>query len=168
LSSRRVIHERRDGILGAVTAGAFLVLVGSMFIIHPNLLDRIVDFFKDIKLVSVLDQNSIMLPAPANVGQHTEVYSAVQQFSLIWGVFLAAMLVARFAVNSPIRRKAENTSDIIFWFGAAYLIQAWLMSSTNSSNSTQWFEFWAMILILLGISLIVRAVFLAATSLTHK
>ena len=162
LSSQKVMHGRRDGILGAITAGAFLVLVGLMFIIHPNLLDKIIAFFNDIKLVSALDQSSIMLPAPASVAQHTDVYSAVQQFSLIWGVFLVAMLVARFAVNSPTHRKAENVSDIVFWFGAAYLIQTWLI------GSAKWFEFWAMILILLGISLIVRAVFLAATSLTRK
>lgn len=156
------MHGRRDGILGAITAGAFLVLVGLMFIIHPNLVDKIIAFFNDIKLVNVLDQNSIMLPKPTIVSQHVDVYSAVEQFSLIWGVFLVAMLVARFAVNSPTRRKAENTSDIVFWFGAAYLIQTWLI------DNAKWFEFWAMILILLGTSLIIRAVFLAGASLTRK
>jgi hypothetical protein len=162
LSSQNVPHRHRDGILGAITAGAFLVLVGSMFIIHPNLIDKVIDFFKDIKLVSVLDQNGIMLPAPASVALHVDVYSAVEQFSLAWGVFLVAMLVIRFAVNSATRRKAENISDIVFWFGAAYLIQTWLI------NSAKWFEFWAMILIMLGISLIVRAVYLAAARLARK
>jgi len=156
LSVRRPPNRRRDGILSAVSAGAFLVLVGSMFIIHPNLIDRIIDFFNDFKLVSVVDQSNIMLPAPARVALHGDVYSTVLQFSIAWGVFLVAMLVVRFAVNSPTRRKAENISDIIFWFGAAYLIQTWLI------NNAEWFEFWAMILILLGISLIVRAAYLAA------
>ena len=162
LSSQKVPNRRRDGILSAVTAGAFLVLVGSMFIIHPNLIDKIVNFFNDIKLVSILDQNNIMLPAPASVALHVDVYSAVQQFSIAWGVFLVAMLVVRFAVNSPTGKKAENISDIIFWFGAAYLIQTWLI------NSAKWFEFWAMILILLGISLIVRAAYLAAAGSMRK
>lgn len=155
-------HRRRDGILGAISAGAFLVIVGLMFIIHPNLIDKVINFFNDIKLVSILNQNNIMLPAPASVALHVDVYSAVEQFSLAWGVFLAAMLVARFAVNSPTRRKAENISDIIFWFGTAYLIQTWLI------DSSKWFEFWAMILILLGTSLIVRAVYLAAAGLARK
>jgi hypothetical protein len=69
------------------------------------------------------------------------------------------MLVIRFATGSPNRKKAENLSDIIFWFGTAYLIQTWLI------NNTKWFEFWATILILLGMSLIVRAIYLAAVAL---
>jgi hypothetical protein len=100
-----------------------------------------------------------MFPAPEHVAQHLEVYSAVEQFSLGWGVFLVAMLVVRFAIGSPNRRKAENLSDIIFWFGAAYLIQTWLI------NNAKWFEFWATILIVLGVSLIVRAIYLAAVAL---
>ena len=133
-----------------------------MFIIHPNLIDKIINFFNDIKLVNVLGQNNLMLPAPASVALHVDVYSAVQQFSIAWGVFFVAMLVVRFAVNSPTGKKAENISDIIFWFGAAYLIQTWLI------NSAKWFEFWAMILILLGISLIVRAAYLAAAGSMRK
>ena len=156
MSAQKVPNRRRDGILSAVGAGAFLVVVGSLFIIHPNLIDKIVNFFNDFKLVNVLGQNNVMLPAPASVALHVDVYSVLQQFSIAWGVFLVAMLVVRFAVSSPTSKKAENISDIIFWFGAAYLIQTWLI------NSAKWFEFWAMILILLGISLIVRAAYLAA------
>jgi ABC-type Na+ efflux pump permease subunit len=157
-----MLHGRRDGILGAITAGAFLVLVGSMFIIHTNLVDKIINFFNDIKLVSITNNNSVMFPAPANVALHVDVYSTVEQFSLVWGVFLVAMLVIRFGVNSSTRRKAQNISDIVFWFGAAYLIQMLLV------DSSKWFEFWAMILILAGISLIFRAVYLAAAGLAHK
>ena len=162
MSAQKVPNRRRDGILSAVSAGAFLVVVGSLFIIHPNLIDKIVNFFNDFKLVNVLGQNNVMLPAPASVALHVDVYSVLQQFSIAWGVFFVAMLVVRFAVNSPTGKKAENISDIIFWFGAAYLIQTWLI------NSAKWFEFWAMILILLGISLIVRAAYLAAAGSMRK
>jgi len=133
-----------------------------MFIIHPNLIDKIVNFFNDFRWVDVVSPNNVMLPTPVHIAQHVDVYTAVQQFSIAWGVFLVAMLVVRFAVNSPTRRKAENVSDIIFWFGTAYLIQTWLI------NDTRWFEFWAMIIIVLGISLIIRAAYLAAAGLTHK
>ena len=156
MSAQKVPNRRREGILSAVGAGAFLVLVGSMFIIHPNLIDQIGNFFNDFKLVNVAGQSNIMLPAPASVALHVDVYSAAFQFSIAWGVFLVAMLVVRFALNSPTRKKAENISDIIFWFGAAYLNQTWLI------NNAEWFEFWVMIVILLGISLIVRAAYLAA------
>jgi hypothetical protein len=81
---------------------------------------------------------------------------------MVWGVFLAAMLVIRFATGSPMRNKAENLGDIVFWFGTAYLIQTWLI------GRSEWFEFWALILVLLGISLIVRAVFLATAYAVKK
>jgi hypothetical protein len=135
------------------------VLIGLLFILTPGLVDKFGTFFKDIKLVNVTSVENVMLPAPEHVAQHLEVYSAVEQFSLGWGVFLVAMLVVRFAIGSPNRRKAENLSDIIFWFGAAYLIQTWLI------NNAKWFEFWATILIVLGVSLVVRAIYLAAVAL---
>ena len=135
------------------------MLIGLLFILTPGLVDKFGTFFKDIKLVNITSVENVMLPAPEHVAQHLEVYSAVEQFSLGWGVFLVAMLVVRFAIGSPNRRKAENLSDIIFWFGAAYLIQTWLI------NNAKWFEFWATILIVLGVSLVVRAIYLAAVAL---
>ena len=158
MSSQVLSHRHREGILSAVSAGVFLVLIGLLFILTPGLVDKFGTFFKDIKL-NVTSVENVMLPAPEHVAQHLEVYSAVEQFSLGWGVFLVAMLVVRFAIGSPNRRKAENLSDIIFWFGAAYLIQTWLI------NNAKWFEFWATILIVLGVSLVVRAIYLAAVAL---
>lgn len=159
MSSQVLSHRHREGILSAVSAGVFLVLIGLLFILTPGLVDKFGTFFKDIKLVNITSVENVMLPAPEHVAQHLEVYSAVEQFSLGWGVFLVAMLVVRFAIGSPNRRKAENLSDIIFWFGAAYLIQTWLI------NNAKWFEFWATILIVLGVSLVVRAIYLAAVAL---
>lgn len=134
--------------------GFFLILIGALFLFTPNLVDDAANFFNDIEVVNVPNWN-VMLPAPASVGAHVNVYRAAEQFSLVWGMFLAAMLVIRFAMSSPIRRKAENVSDIVFWLGAAYLVQTWLI------ENAKWFEFWTMILVLLGVTLIVRAAFLA-------
>ena len=156
-------RRNREGLLSAISAGFFLVLVGFIFIVTPNLYDKIVSFFQDLTLVNVGSlPNNIMLPQPSTIAQHVTVYTAVEQFSLVWGVFLVAMLAIRFLVSSPMRRRAENLSDIVFWFGTAYLIQTWLI------GQSRWIEFWALILMLLGISLIVRAVFLAAASAIQK
>jgi hypothetical protein len=156
-------RRNREGLLSAISAGFFLVLVGFIFIVTPNLYDKIVSFFQDLTLVNVGSlPNNIMLPQPSTIAQHVTVYTAVEQFGLVWGVFLVATLAIRFLVSSPMRRRAENLSDIVFWFGTAYLIQTWLI------GQSRWFEFWALILMLLGISLIVRAVFLAAASATRK
>lgn len=161
LSSQWFPHQHREGILSAVSAGIFFVLIGSLFIIHPNLYDNLVSFFSDFKAAPAFGTSNFMLPTPIDVGSHVSVYTAAEQFSLAWGVFLVAAIVVRFAVNTPIRRKAQNISDIVFWFGTAYLIQTWLI------NQAKWFEFWALTIILIGISLVARAIYLALASATR-
>jgi hypothetical protein len=163
LVSERFTRRNREGLLSAISAGFFLVLIGFIFIITPNLYNKIVSFFQDLTLVNVGNlPSNITLPEPSIVAQHVTVYTAVLNFSLVWGVFLVAMLAVRFLMSSPIRRRAENLSDIIFWFGNAYLVQTWLI------GQSRWFEYWALILMLLGISLIVRAVFLAAAGAMRR
>ena len=158
--TRTGIHE---GVLSAISAGVFLFLIGILFIIHPDLYDNLVSFFSNFTTASAFGNNSILLPIPVNVGLHIGVYRAAMQFSLAWGVYLAAALVARFAVNSPVTRKAQNVSDIIFWFGAAYLVQTWLI------DQHKWFEYWALIITLAGVSLVVRAIYLGiASAVRHQ
>jgi hypothetical protein len=163
LSSQWFPHQHREGILSAVSAGVFFVLIGSLFIIHPNLYDNLVSFFSNFTTAPAFGTNNFMLPIPINVGSHVSVsvYTAAEQFSLAWGVFLVAAIVVRFALNTPTRRKAQNISDIVFWFGTAYLIQTWLI------NQAKWFEFWALTIILIGIALVARAIYLALASATR-
>ena len=163
MASERFPRRHKEAILSAISVGFFFVLVGFIFIITPNLTDKMVDFFQDIAFVNVARlPSNFYLPRPATIGAHVTIYSAVEQFSLAWGVFLVAMLVIRFATGSQTRKKAENLGDIVFWFGSAYLVRTWLI------GESKWFEFWALILMLLGISLIVRAVFLAAAGARGK
>jgi membrane protein YdbS with pleckstrin-like domain len=60
----------------------------------------------------------------------------------------------RFVVDSPFSKKAETVSNLVFWLGASYLISTFLIETTT------WFVFWAAIIMLSGVSLIVRAVVL--------
>ena len=160
--------RHREGLLSALSAGFFLVLIGMLFVIKPNLYNDTATFFNNFNLTSTVPHTQIKLPAPSSNSTvrdaNLSVYSAVQQFSLAWGIFLIALLVLRFAFDSSWRRKAENISNIVFWFGLIYLVQTWLINPTNSNTyqAQTWFEFWSMIIVLLGISLIVRSVCLAA------
>jgi len=62
-------------------------------------------------------------------------------------------------MNSPINKIAETIGTLIYWFGAGYLVTTYLNSTTNISD---WFVFWAGILIILGLSFVARAFVLFA------
>jgi len=160
--SRDYMHRHYEGLLSAVSVGFFLILVGTLFITTPNLLDKVSTFLSHFHVVQVGSTN-VYLPAPEHLGDHLDVYLAAREFSLVWGVFLIAMLGARFLLDSPLRRKAENVGDIVFWLGATYLIQTFLVAPTQTSSIdvTKWFQFWAAAIMFIGISLIARAIFLA-------
>ena len=156
--SWRLSRRRREGVMGALTAGLFFVVIGIIFITTPDLLSNVISFLRNLDIRRV-PNTELYLPAPRNPAEHAAVYSAVQQFSLIWAVLEVAMLGLRVVFRSPLRNMAENASNIIFWFGAVYLIQTFLNDTTTL---TMWFTYWAAIVMLAGLTLIVRAIILAA------
>ncbi len=132
-----------------------MILVGTLFVINPDLPNKLIDFFNNFELKQISNFN-VYLPAPKDPGTFLFVYRIVEQFCLIWAVFLVAMLGARFILGSSAQRKADGLGDVVFWFGAAYLVQTWLL------NVTKWFEFWALIIVLIGASMVVRGLLLVA------
>ena len=156
--SGRFSHRHREGVLSAVSAGFFLILVGVLFILNPDLVSNVVHFFNNLKLEEVLGSN-VHLPIPGD-GDYLLIYRTVQQFCLVWAVFSVAMLGLRFVFGSQARKKADGFGDSVFWFGAAYLIREYLVQM-STVDTIRWFEFWASIVTLIGVSLIVRGVFLA-------
>ncbi len=150
-----------EGLLNAVSAGFFFILVGILFIVTPDLFDKIIAFFKDFGMVNVPNTN-IFVPAPENPWMHLTVYSAAAQFSLVWGIFEIFILALRFFIHSSLSRKAETTSSVVFWLGASYVIGIFL---NKTAKLTQWFVFWSAILMLIGFTLILRAAILAAVKI---
>jgi hypothetical protein len=146
----------REGIFSAISAGFFFVLIGAIFITTPNLMNEIIDFFSNWRLVSVPNVSGLRLPAPASPAAHVVVYTAVRQYSFVWGLWQIVILALRFVFRSPAGKKAETVSNLVFSVGAGFLLSMFLI------DTTRWFVFWAAIIMLLGLSLIVRAVVLAA------
>jgi hypothetical protein len=144
----------QEGLFTAISAGFFLLLVGAIFVITPNLFESIIDFFKDFKLVDVPNTN-IIFPGPEFPGSHLTVYQAAGQVSAALCVFQIVILALRFVIPSSWGKRAETVGNFVYWAGAAFLIQLFLV------DSTQWFVFWSTIIILAGVSLIVRAVVMA-------
>jgi hypothetical protein len=149
--------KRKESFFSIASIGFFLILVGAKFAYMPDLYDKMIAFFKDFTLVEV-PNTQIQLPAPTSPETHLTVYSTAWTFCLIWGIYETAILIARFFAHSSSNKKSETLSNIIFWFGASYLINGFL---NETATTTSWFAFWTLIITLIGISLIVRGVALA-------
>jgi hypothetical protein len=149
----------REGIITAISIGVFFILVGMIFITRPGLYSSLQNFFSaDAWTNKTIGNTSITVPVPTNPGAHVEVYNAVLEFCLAWGFFQILILVFRFFTPSPRRTKARTISSIVFWFGTAYLVNTYL---TATATQDAWFTFWAAIVVLIGVTLIVRAIALA-------
>jgi hypothetical protein len=153
-------RERRhgDGLLSVVAVGGVFILIGIVFVITPNLINDAGKFFGDFTTLNV-PNTSIQLPAPAHPANHAELYGAVAQFTIGVGILQILMLALRLALRSPIGRTAETVGNLVFWFGSAYLVITFLNDATTVE---MWFVFWAAILVVLGVSMIVRSLILLA------
>jgi len=165
--NEKLSQRSREGVISAVSAGFFFVLIGAIFIITPNLFNRIPDFFRDFDVVQV-PNTGIFLPAPVSPRIHSTVYVAVEQFSFAFGLFQIAILALRIVIRSPWSKKAETVSNFIFWIGTGYLTRTLLIETTRHTATTAWFVFWAGIIMLLGVSFIVRAIILAIAFIRPK
>lgn len=156
---KRARPRYREGLLGAVSVGFFFLLVGGIFAATPNLYEATRTFFNDFQTVSVPHMTNVTLPAPKFSGiyltEYTTVFTAVWEFCLIWGVFQISILALRFVVRSSTRKEAQAAGNVAFWLGASYLVTVLL---NEQATTNKWFEFWALIIVLLGISLIVRSI----------
>jgi len=142
-------REKRDWF-GLFEFGFFLILIGTILLVTPNVFSRIENFFKDFDLKAVEIYPNIFLPAPRS--DHPGVYTAVMYFCLVYGLFEIIILLLRFAQKSPIDKKAGTLGGIVFWLGAGVLA-----NTLVTDGSTFWFLFLGGLIVLIGLSIIVRS-----------
>jgi hypothetical protein len=152
-------RERRheDGFITALAFGGFLIILGSVFALNPGLWQKATDFLNGITTATFSfggANSNIALPAPLNPEDHIGLYNALIQFDVAFGVFQLLILALRVRVHSRINRIAETLGNAVFWLGAAVLVNIFLLTGTFSG----WFEYWAALIALVGISLIARAI----------
>ena len=156
-------HKYREGMLSAISVGFFFILAGTIFITTPDLPEKVVDFFQPQNFEVIRVSNTqVYLPAPKTPSAYVTIYQAVGLFSLLWAFFEIAMLIVRISAGAPPRRKVDGASNVAFWFGAYYLIGVFL---DETVTTTRWFAFWAAIVVLIGVTLLIRAVIWAAVAL---
>jgi hypothetical protein len=144
-----------DAVISAISVGAVFILIGlvSVLALPNNLWEKTLAFFGNLR-ISQVPNMSISLPAPANTGAHAVFYTAVFQFSLGIAFLEVLTLALRVGLGSRIGKIAETVGNLVFWFGATYLVHVYLNSSTTLSL---WFTFWAGLLVVLGLSIVARA-----------
>jgi hypothetical protein len=157
MNQNRDMHDHwfSEGVITAVAFGGFLILVGLVFALTPDLPQKIVSFFDNLtsSAAPIGSNSNIVLPAPADPSAHQALYTAVLYFDIGFGVLQALILALRLFVHSKIRRIAETIGNIVFWFGAALVVNVFLLTGTLSG----WFEYWAALVIVVGASFIARA-----------
>jgi hypothetical protein len=148
-------YKTNENIIGAISAGAVFILIGTIYVntLPTSLWDKIVDFFKSFEIVKLSD--TLSLPAPIDPGAHAVVYNAAFQFCIGLAILQVILLALRLLWRSPIDKTSETVGNLIYWFGASYLVPTFLNSATTG---TTWFAFWAAIIIVIGISMIARAI----------
>jgi hypothetical protein len=140
-----VFMARRESwdVLGMVSFGFFLLLAGIIIIITPHPLKEAQSFFTDVF------ENVQGFPAPSM--PHPVLYTAVMRFTLIFGLFSVGILVLRFVLRESANRKAGTVTSVVFWLGVAFL------TNLLAAESISWFAFWAGIIMIIGVMVIVGA-----------
>jgi hypothetical protein len=147
-----------EGLISAISVGAVFIIIGIVFTITPDLPAKIGTFFRDITSVSYPfpagSSSTITLPGPLNPASHGVVYTALMQFDLAIGILQILILALRLGMHSPTGKTAETAGNLIFWLGAAVLVNSVLAVGTIDS----WFQFWGALIVVIGVSLVARAI----------
>lgn len=153
-------EKRKENLLTALYVGSMFIILAIVYFVNisSNLWDSFVEFFTSLTLAQVPGAG-ISLPAPANPANFIELYAAAFQFAIGLGFMEIIILFLRVYLHSPVSRIAETIENIVFWLGAGYLISTYLV---NMTLPTEWFVFWAGIVMIFGLSLVARSFVLIA------
>ena len=160
MNQQALTDKKKEGLITAVYIGFIFILLALVYIINlpHNVWNNFVNFISSFVLTQV-PGTGISLPAPSNPAAYTVLYIAVFQFLLGIGILEIAILALRIALHSPLPRKAETVENIVFGFGSSYLIITYLVNMTIMS---EWFVFWAGIVLIVGLAMVARAFVLLA------
>ena len=158
--SRR--HTRQnslgENIITAISIGTLLILIGTIYVatLPTSLFDEFTDFLGAFT-TSPVGGTGLHLPVPTVPAAHATLYNAAFQFCLGIALLQVLLLLLRLVFHSSIGKTSETVGNLVFWFGASYLVATFLNSSTTADT---WFAFWAAILMVTVVSMIARALVL--------
>ena len=144
-----------EGLITALAIGGFFIILGSVFAFTPGIVNNTNAFFSDLTTVTFpfgSPGSTVSLVGPAHPADHQSFYTAVMNFLISMGVLQIVILALRLVVHSRIRRIAQSVGDLIFWLGAALVANVFLLAGTQNG----WFQFWSLLIVIVGASLIAR------------
>jgi Ca2+/Na+ antiporter len=141
------LKRRDEQLLGWLSFGAFLVIVGAMFLITPNLTDEIEAFFRDFEIEQV--SGHFYFPTPQN--PHPTIYESAAIFCFAYFIYQFLLLILKFALEAEPTKKSETFTSLIFWPATGYVL---LMLK---DGTIEWLTFLATLVILAAIVIIIRS-----------
>jgi hypothetical protein len=152
--------KKKESLFTAIFIGGTFIIIALVYYINltANLWDSLINFFSTLTLEQV-PAMGISLPAPSDPAAYTNLYIAAFEFSLSLGILEIILLTLRVMLNSPVSRIAETIENIVFLLGTSYLIITYLVNMTIKS---EWFVFWAGIILIFGVALVARGFVLFA------
>ena len=160
LNLQALTDKKKENLISAVVIGGLFIIVALVYYIHisDDLWNRLIDFFTTLTLAPV-PTTGISLPAPASPTDNGILYVTASHFAIAVGILEIIILMLRVVLHSPVSRKAETIENVVFWLGAGYLSITYLVNMTIPS---EWFVFWAGIILMFGLALVARAFVLLA------
>jgi len=143
-------HLKGTDWLGILSFGFFLVLLGTIWMVTPNLTEKVGSFIADFHLKNVTE--NIVFPAPKHEHSHLVVYTAAMQFCFIFGAFHIIVLALRFVLHESLDRIGGTVSGMVFWLGAGFFLNMII------NETIGWFSFLAGLIISIGISIIASSI----------
>jgi hypothetical protein len=155
LNLQALSDKKKENLLTAIYVGGIFIILALIYSIHlsDDLWNGLINFFSSLTLAPV-PTTGISLPAPANPADFRNLYTTAFQLAIAIGILEIVILFLRVGLHSSVTRKAETIENIVFWLGTSYLIITYLVNMTISS---EWFVFWAGIILIFGLALIARA-----------
>jgi hypothetical protein len=141
-------HEEQDKF-SLASFGFFLLLIGAIWVITPNIFQEVVDFFKDFTLKEIF--LNIPFPSPEHTYWHIAVYTAIARFCFAFGLFQIVILVLRVFFRDPVDKAAGTFSGIVFWLGIGFV------SNLLAARTIEWFGFIGLFIVFIGLSIVVRS-----------
>lgn len=142
-----VRKKNKGDWISTINIGVFIILLGVIWIITPNLGGKIINFFRDFHMVEV--SSNLFLPAPAS--NHPVLYKAVANLMLIFGMFQLVILGLRTIFRDSLQRKIDTISGMVF------LLALSLFLSMLANGAIGWFGFIGGFLICIGLSIVTSA-----------